>query len=201
LVDIRHDLATTYLTLAGDADPAAVEHEFAVLEKEAVERLNAESVPPENMILQRSIDMRYQGQWRSLGIPITGEVTSVDDTVAAFHDAHEQEYNYRREEAPVEIYRLNLTAVGTTPKAELAKHPTNGNAVPAPLTTRPVWFDENDDAVETPIYAREDLHAGIAIDGPAIIEQVDATTVVPPGVKAEIDPWLNIRMRISGDRP
>jgi len=199
LVDIRHDLATTYLTLVDDADAGAIEQEFVALEKEAVERLNAESVPPENMILQRSIDMRYQGQWRSLGIPIAGKVTSVGDTVAAFHNAHEREYNYRREEAPVEIYRLNLTAVGTTPKAELAKHKTNGNALPAPKTKRPVWFDENDDAVDTPIYERDDLPAGVTVDGPAIIEQVDSTTVVPPGVKAEIDPWLNIRMRISGD--
>ncbi len=198
LVDIRHDLATTYLTLASDAYPAAVEAEFAALEKEAVERLNAESVPPDQMMLQRSIDMRYQGQWRSLGIPISGEVTSMGETVAAFHDAHEREYNYRREEASVEIYRLNLTAVGVTPKAELAEYKTNGSAVPAPMTTRPVWFDENDDAVDTPIYNRDDLAAGVTVDGPAIIEQVDSTTVVPPGVKAEIDPWLNIRMQISG---
>jgi len=198
LVDIRHDLATTYLTLVDDAQADAIEAEFKTLEDEAVERLNAESVPPENMMLQRSIDMRYQGQWRSLGIPLSGEVTSIDDMVAAFHDAHEHEYNYRREEAPVEIYRLNLTAVGVTPKAELAEHKTNGSAAPAPVTTRPVWFDENDDAVDTPIYNRDDLAAGVTVDGPAIIEQVDSTTVVPPGVKAEIDPWLNIRMQISG---
>lgn len=198
LVDIRHDLATTYLTLVDDADAGAIEQEFAALEKEAVERLNAESVAPDQMMLQRSIDMRYQGQWRSLGIPITGTVTSIGDTVAAFHDAHEREYNYRREEAPVEIYRLNLTAVGITPKAELAKHKINGSAVPEPKTIRPVWFDENSEAVDTPIYERETLPAGATIDGPAIIEQVDSTTIVPPGVVAEIDPWLNIRMQISG---
>ena len=77
-----------------------------------------------------------------------------------------------------------------------------GEAVrkPEPLGRRPVYFDEFDGAVDTPIYARDTLSSGMSVAGPAIIEQLDSTTVVPPGVKADIDPWLNIRMHISGER-
>ncbi len=200
LVDIRHDLATTYLALASETDPSAIESEFKALESEAIERLGAESVAPDNMLLQRSIDMRYQGQWRALGVPLGDHFTSVAEVVTAFHARHEREYNYRRDDAPVEIYRLNLTAVGTTPKAAIPEHETGTARTPEPLARRPVYFDEFDDAVDTPIYARDALSSGMAIVGPAIIEQLDSTTVIPPGVKAVIDPWLNIRMHISGER-
>ena len=57
-------------------------------------------------------------------------------------------------------------------------------------------FDELDQPLETPIYNREDLPAGLSVEGPAIIDQLDSTTIVPPGVTAEIDEWLNIRMQI-----
>jgi N-methylhydantoinase A len=64
-----------------------------------------------------------------------------------------------------------------------------------PRSRRPVYFDAGD-AVDTPVYWRPDLAAGTAMQGPAIIDQLDSTTVVPPGVQFEIDKWLNIIMRL-----
>ena len=91
------------------------------------------------------------------------------------------------------LFRLNLKAVGVVPKAELAKTAPSG--VPAaPRSHRRVWFAETGGA-ETPVYWRPDLAAGAAFKGPAVVEQVDSTTVVPPGFTAEIDGWLNIILR------
>ena len=148
------------------------------------------------MSLTRSIDMMYQGQWRSLSVPVPAPVTSIEAAVAAFHDLHEREYNFRRDEAPVGLFRLNLVAVGTTPKAELAVHPP-GQGLPEPQSRRPVDFDETTEPVDTPIYWRPDLPAGVDIPGPAIIDQLDATTVVPPGVTAQVDKWLNLILKIQ----
>ena len=63
----------------------------------------------------------------------------------------------------------------------------------------PAWsdFDEVERAVETPIYSHEGLPAGVTIEGPAIVEQLDSTTVIPPGVRAEVDEWLNIRIHVA----
>ena len=196
LVDIRHDLGMTYLVEAGSADPARIEEGFAQLEREARRRLEKEGVPPEKTVLQRSVDIRYLGQWRSLAVPVPAPLRSVDEAVADFQKSYEREYNYRRDDAPVEIYQLNLSAIGVTPKAELARHPSNGGAV-EPRTRRSVLFDEGDEPFETPVYWREDLPAGAEFRGPAIIEQLDSTTVVPPGAHAEVDPWLNIRIHVS----
>jgi N-methylhydantoinase A len=60
-----------------------------------------------------------------------------------------------------------------------------------------VHFDEVEEGVETPIYSHDGLPAGAVIEGPAIVEQLDSTTVVPPGVRAEVDEWLNIRIHVA----
>ena len=57
-------------------------------------------------------------------------------------------------------------------------------------------FDETEAAVDTPVYRRDDLPAGTTLEGPAVIEQLDSTVLVPPDVPAEVDAWLNIRMSI-----
>jgi N-methylhydantoinase A len=94
----------------------------------------------------------------------------------------------------VEIYRLSLRAVGVTPKPELKRHQLNG-AGAKPRGSRPVRFDSSGTAVETLLYVRDDLPAGARLEGPAIVDQLDSTTVVPPGWRAEVDEWLNIRMQ------
>jgi N-methylhydantoinase A len=60
-----------------------------------------------------------------------------------------------------------------------------------------VRFTGTDEAVETPVYRRSELPAGAAFEGPAVVEQLDSTVVVPPGVAAEVDEYLNIRMTIG----
>ena len=196
LVDVRHDLSQTYLALAAEADPADIEARFAAMEAEAKSRLVKEGVADADMVLQRSIDMMYQGQWRSLQVPVASPFTSVPDAVNAFHADHDREYAFRRDDTPVELFRLNLAAIGTVPKAELMRHAANGAKAEAE-ESRLVDFDEVEGAVETPIYSHDGLPAGVTIEGPAIVEQLDSTTVIPPGVRAEVDEWLNIRIHVA----
>jgi N-methylhydantoinase A len=195
LVDVRHDLSNMFVSRSDLTDSTALEAEFARLEEEARERLRMEGVPDEQANLQRFLDMRYVGQWRSLTVAV-GSPVAIDDAVAEFHSEHEREHNYRRDGAPVEIYRVNVRAVGVTPKAELRRYDRNGTGL-RPVATRMVLFDELDEPVRTPVYAREGLTAGTVVDGPAVIDQLDSTTLVPPGVQAEIDEWLNIRIHVG----
>ena len=197
LVDVKHDLSEMYLTNVATADPVAIEQAFARLEAEAQRLLADEGVPPEQRQVERGIDMRYLGQWRSLGVAV-GSPLDLVAAVARFHSEHEREYSYRRDGAAVEIYRLNVKALGVTPKPEFQKHPKTGVA-PVPRTTRPVWFDDSGSsgellALDTPVYDRSTVAAGTVIRGPAIFEQLDSTVVVPPTWRAEVDEWLNIRM-------
>jgi N-methylhydantoinase A len=197
LVDIRHDLAEMHLARTSVADPRELEAEFKKLEAEGRERLAAEGVPEEQMTLQRKIAMRYLGQWRSLAVPVDRPLQSLEAAEARFHAEHEREYSYRRDGAPVEIYQLQLSAVGVTPKPEFARHSPNGAAPPQPHGSRDVYFAELGGRVPAAVYRRDDLPAGTRITGPAMIDQLDSTTLVPPDVVAEVDEWLNIRMHIG----
>jgi N-methylhydantoinase A len=67
--------------------------------------------------------------------------------------------------------------------------------IPEPVGRRRVWFEGN--GLDTPVYARDDLPCGFSFYGPAIVEQLDATTVVPPGASAEVDRYLNIIIRVK----
>jgi N-methylhydantoinase A len=69
--------------------------------------------------------------------------------------------------------------------------------MPPPIETRPVWFDDRDAPQDTPVYARDDLTPGMAFTGPAVVEQLDATTLVPPGVDATVDRTGTIKLTIS----
>ncbi len=198
LVDIRHDLAQSYLMPVSQADAGDIEAKFAEMEIEARARLDTEGVDAKDMVLQRAIDMMYEGQWRSLTVSVGAPFTSVDDAVEAFHRDHEREYAYRRDDAAIDLFRLNLTAIGVTQKAELQRHEKTGGA-PKTSTTRPVAFDGLDVPLKTPIYQHEELSAGSSFNGPAIIEQLDSTTVIPPDVRAEVDEWLNIRIYVAED--
>ena len=156
LVDVRHDLSEMYLRNIDDASPEEIDAEFGTLEEEGRARLEAEGVPEDRMSFQRTIAMRYLGQWRSLSVEIPEGPVDMPTLVAQFHEEHEREFAYKREDgAPVEIYQLALRAVGITPKPELTRHdPSPTPRSPTPVARRPVHFDEEDDAVDTPVFDR-----------------------------------------------
>lgn len=196
LVDIQHDLAQMYTGLASGADEEGIEEAFVALETEAAARLRHEGVSDENALLQRKISMRYSGQWRSLQVPIGSGPGALQRAVQTFHEQYEREFSFRQDDAPVEVYQLHLAAVGKTPKPAFRPKELVAQAPGASASTRPVYFD-GPGWVETPVYNRDELAAGTAFQGPAIIDQLDSTTVVPPNTRAEIDEWLNIRIYLE----
>lgn len=196
LVDIQHDVSRMFFKNASQADPAEIEAGFREIEAEGRERLVRDGVAEEDMTFQRLIDMRYRGQWRSLAVSVPGEITSLEEAIATFHDEYEKIHNFRREDFPVEIYRLTVRAIGTTPKPSFPKVEIDKNAKVTPKGVREVWYHGQTEALPTNLYDRDDLPAGAAIPGPAIIDQLDSTTVVPPDATAYIDEWLNIQIRL-----
>jgi N-methylhydantoinase A len=198
LVDIRHDFSEMHLVPANETEPSEIESRFHALEDRARDRLRAEGIADEDIALLRSLDMRYLGQWRSLEIPVEGEVASLEDLTARFHDEHERQHAYKREETPVEIYQLKVTAIGTIPKPELPREET-GVHEPDPKEHREVIFGD-EGMVRAAVYERDGLGPGARIEGPAIIEQLDSTVVVPPEDEAEVDGWSNIIIRVGGER-
>ena len=197
LVDIQHDLTRMYLTNANDADPKVVEEAYQQLEASGRERLAHEGVEPKDMSFQRFIDMRYQGQWRAMAVRVPDTITTMEEAISEFHEEHGREHNYRRDDVPVEIYRLSLRAIGKTTKPEMGKRAITGDESAQPVEHREVRYAEAKERLTTPVYNREDLAPGFQLDGPVIIDQLDSTTIVPPGCSARVDEWMNIQITIG----
>ncbi|MGW3470411.1 hydantoinase/oxoprolinase family protein [Saccharopolyspora sp. NPDC000995] len=195
LVDIRHDLSAMFDAVGDEADVEEFENAFAGLEAEASARLRHEGVNAEDGVLQRTVSMRYLGQWRSLTVKCGSGPDALHEAIELFHEQHEREYSFRRDETPVQIYQLGLTAIGVTPKPVVAPHEVTPGAAPTAQQNRKVYF-EGQGWVDTPVHDRAALPAGCRLTGPAVIEQLDSTTVVPPGARVEIDEWLNIRIHL-----
>jgi N-methylhydantoinase A len=139
--------------------------------------------------------MRYVGQAYELEVPIAAPLTpqSVRDIVTAFHAVHERVYGYARAQQPVEF--VNFRAVHTFPLPRPVVTPAargGGSLQAALIGSRPAYFGE---FVPTAIYERARLPLGARLPGPAIVEQTDTTTVIPPGVVALVDDSGNLRLR------
>jgi N-methylhydantoinase A len=197
LTDLRADFAVTRLLPAADDAAPALAEGFAALGTQAERWFEQEAIAPADRRLSRTVDMRYHGQNYELAIalPEDGRMATL---AARFAEAHRQRYGFATDEDPVELVTLRLEANGVVRKAELKAHPEAGpDASGAIVRRRDVWLPEAGGFASTPIYARERLQPGNRFAGPAIVEQMDATTLVPPGMTARVDRWLNLVLEAS----
>ncbi|PVE20948.1 hydantoinase [Microvirga sp. KLBC 81] len=195
LVDVQHDFSESFMASAAATDPEDINNAFLRLEQGAIERLAHEGVSRADMILQRSVEMMYQGQWRSLSVAAPARIDCVSDLVEAFHAEHKREYNFRRDDSPVSIFRIAVKAIGTVPKAAIPEYDATPHR-PDPVDRRKVWFGGK--AYDANIYQRETLAAGAELPGPAIVEQFDSTTVIPAGMYGVVDKLMNILIHTKG---
>ncbi len=191
LVDLRHDVSQTYITPAATADVTAIEEQLRSLESRLLHRLQNEGVEAPDIELIRYIDMRYLGQWRSLSIQAPSPLTAIEPLLDRFHMEHQREFAFSRPEHAVEIFGLRVTAIGRLKRPELPRYPKTFTK-PVPVSERAVYFAEAGGFLPTPIYSRGDLQPGMEINGPAVIEQLDSTTLLPPGANARVDDFRHL---------
>ncbi|MBV8186703.1 MAG: hydantoinase/oxoprolinase family protein [Alphaproteobacteria bacterium] len=196
LTDLRADFSLTRLLPATEASTAEVAEGFAALAERARRWFEQEGIAAGERHMVRTADMRYHGQNYELNVALPdGPVSaaSLQALAAGFAEVHRQRYGFAADRDPVQIVTLRVEAMGLVRKAELVAHPDAGpDASGAIVQRRPVWLEEKGDLVPTPIYARAALRPGNRFAGPAIVEQMDATTLVPPGMTARVDRWLNL---------
>ena len=169
---------------------------FDTLLTRAENEMRGEGFVPQYLKIERSLDIRYQGQSYELNIPyFTEEPASLNGIVKTlverFHAAHEQRFGYARTDAPVEVVNLRLTATGETDKPFIQSVPlADIDAAEAFTVQNPVIFEG--EVHPTDFYRREALRPGNRIAGPAIVTEFSATTVVPPNFSAVVDVYQNL---------
>ncbi|MGH2985577.1 MAG: hydantoinase/oxoprolinase family protein [Solirubrobacterales bacterium] len=196
-VTIRDDTQRPLLTKHDDLEPAQLERTFGELEDEARTLLSSEGIGAEQLTMERSVDLKYYQQTTYLNLPVPdGEIgqSTVDELVSEFLRRHEEEFGYSvgLEFTSVEFVNARLTALGPAPVGELRLDETQGTAEDAVIEARKVHFAEVGGWVESTIYDRDRLFAGAELNGPAIVQELDSTTIVPPGARVRVDEYRNM---------
>jgi N-methylhydantoinase A len=194
---IEHHHARTLPGLADGLDLDLVNRGLGELDAAGRARMRAEGVPDGEVRVAYAADMRYVGQAYELEVPIAAPVAAarVPAIVGAFHAAHERVYGYARAQQPVEF--VNFRAVHTYPLPRPAVRPAAppaGAVEDARLGERRAYFPP-DGFATTAVYERARLPVGGRVAGPAIVEQTDTTTVIPPGYAARVDSAGALRIR------
>ncbi|GAA3844362.1 hydantoinase/oxoprolinase family protein [Amycolatopsis tucumanensis] len=198
MTDIRADFLRTRISPPDETTVAGV---FAELEAEATAWLAEENVPAERRRVERFAEMRYAGQNHELPVPVPeGEITA--DTVAQltkrFAAEHERMYGYSSAEDAVQVVTFRLRAIGEVSRAELHRAPLgDADASVAIRATREVYLPESGGFTECPVYDRRLLEPGHRVDGPAVVEQMDTTTLLLPGDVAVVDELRNLVVTVG----
>ena len=192
---IEHQHARTLQARTDAADLDAVNRLLGELDVAGRARMREEGVSAADVRVAYSADMRYVGQAYELEVPVAAPIThvSVPGVLAAFHDVHERVYGYARTQQPVEF--VNFRAVHSYPLPRPVVRPAaraQGTLADARVGERRAYFGR---FMATTIYERARLPLGARVAGPAIVEQSDTTTVIPPGVTATVDDAGNLRLR------
>jgi N-methylhydantoinase A len=199
--DVRHEFVATRRVRLDGLTPEALEALFADFAREGQARLERDGVSPSERRTLRSADLRYHGQ--SFELPVTvppGPLAAADveRLRAEFHAQHERAYGYAAPEDAVELVNVRLAAIGVTPKPRRAPLPEGGpSAAPALKGHRDVWFAEVGGFRPTQVLDRGKLLRGNVIEGPAIVEEPDASTLVHPGWSAVVDEHGNLVLRAT----
>jgi N-methylhydantoinase A len=192
--DVKYDYVRSNMAPLSEVAPEEVNGTFERLGAQALTQLRSDGFAPEHIRIERSLDMRYAGQGYEIAVPCTAEPLRVSDLKElriGFDQQHRSMFGHMAPEEPVEIVSYRVRGVGLVPPVEPPKFERSGAALKdARRGTRRARFDGTE--FDCPIYQREQLDVGSTFAGPAILDQLDCTTVVRPGQAARVDEWKSL---------
>jgi N-methylhydantoinase A len=201
IAQVEHHYARTFLRKLPEVRPEELAAVLGHMEAEARARADDPEYPLRGLRLRRSLDLRYVGQSTELTVPLAeGRVdpAALRQAESAFHDEYERTYGFRAHGEAIEVVNVRLVAEGARPERpggdRAAGDPAVGRLERAPR--RAAFFGAGRGTHEAPVLARGVL-GPVPRPGPLIVEEYDATTVVPPGCLAALDAAGNIVITIG----
>jgi N-methylhydantoinase A len=192
MADLKSDYVKTIHRKLSSISGKLLAAECAELTARARRWLTEEAPAVAASAIAYSADLRYVGQAFQIEVPIEPawlDEAGTERLRAAFHDRHDLLYAHADRGADVELIDLRATITGATPKPELKAMPA-GQGSARPAGHRSIHYRKQ--RYDAGVYHRRDLLAGQHLDGPAIVEQEDTTTLVPAGFRASVDAFGNL---------
>jgi len=193
LSDVSLDLVRSEITIVDASNWPRIMERLAVMQANGRAWLESEHIPSERRRFAPVIEARYTGQNHEVQVRLADDDTQLDDFIAGFEDAHRREYGYGIPDRAIEVVNCRLKAIGLIERP--AAHFVDAARSPQAKATRPVHFDSG--WLATPVFDRADLAIGTRLSGPAIIDEMSATTLVPPGCVLSVDRFGNLLLEIA----
>jgi len=195
--ELKYDSIRTQFQVSNALNTDRLNADFLQMEEDINRQFAADSVAADDVTVLRFADARYIGQGYELRVTIDGgtiDAESMKRTFEQFHRIHEAEYGHAFPQSPIEIVNVRVTGTAPSPQLEWPKSREGGSRDKALVKTAKTKFrvDEALQSFDTAFYRRADLPVGTRIPGPAIILQLDTTTVVPPNWSFTADPHGNL---------
>ncbi len=205
--DARYDVHRSYVARGSQADPARVQLVLREITQEAVAKIEELGFAPGQIVVRYEIDMRYLGQAHEIPVEIPSDLVArmdgrtFDRVVDLFHEKHLHLFGHASRDSEVEFMTLTVSAVGPMRRRDTREIAVGaGDPSAASKGTRKVYFEEAPGYIDCETYERLRLKAGDRIAGPAVIEQMDTTTVIPPGETAEVDRYGTLIVELNQRR-
>jgi N-methylhydantoinase A len=198
-VDVKHEFTEPLHKIEAELDYDKLNAAFNDLVKKAKETLLREGMRADQIEIERYVDVKYFSQSRFFTVPIKDQrITHLDDITRDFMAAMQAAYGYTLPPgyAPVELVNLRVIAIGQIPKPHLPEITRPASLAEAHKGLRNVWF-RGSGFVEAAIYERGKLPVGVPFEGPAVVEQPDTTTVMPPGTLCTPDQYGNLVIKVE----
>lgn len=198
--DVKHHYLQTRLASIASIPLDELNRVFAGLEDKALAEARLEGFDPKEVEIARQLDLRYPYQGYELTVPCPGRSIEEGDREAirrAFDRHHAQVYGTSAPDEIPEVVNVRVVSTVLIPKLGLQELPRGEEAGAEPAGERDIYFEETGKYVPTPIFHRHALRAGHRIDGPAVIEQLDATTVIYPLQRARVDRFGNLIIEVE----
>jgi N-methylhydantoinase A len=192
--DVKHDYIQSKMTPLDDVTPDDLNGMFEWLAAQALDELRRDGFGSDHIRIERALDMRYAGQGYETAILCPDRPLQVSDLAAlrtTFDQQHKAMFGHMAAEESVEIVSYRLRGVGLVPPVALPRFRPAGTTLQDALRERrSARFDGIE--VDCPVYQRERIDVGLTLTGPAILDQLDCTTVICPGQSARVDEWKNL---------
>lgn len=197
--DPRTDVSLTRLMSLQRASVDNVAVAFAELAERVREWMRNEGLAAHDVSVRRVLEMRYMGQNFQLGVEVRDEhlgAGGLSALVEAFHEKHLAAYGYRADDEAVEVVNFRLAAQAPRPDLPPPPAARRSSRPSGEVRSRLVWF-EGQGFLDTPVLWRDHLAVGRELTGPAVVEEMDTTTILCPGDVATVDPTGNLVIRID----
>jgi N-methylhydantoinase A/oxoprolinase/acetone carboxylase beta subunit len=191
MADSIKDYCRSFIKLAQGTDPEDLERVFSEMKKTALKEMSEDGFSPDEILIERHLDLRYLGQSYELTVPYREGIFHKYSYLNEFHRQHRRMFSYHHQHRPVEIVNLRIKAIARVKKMRLESFELNAE-IPKRAWLKKQWLYYRNKKYQADVYNRSELRAGNQVFGPALIVDGESTTFLPHGYRAKVDTYLNL---------